>query len=325
VTRGAAGLLIAALLLVLVGPHLAPHDPARQFSDYPQAPPMRPRLVDEAGTIRRPFVYPLRPVNRLEHAYAEDRSRRTPLPARGDEPVFLLGSDSLGRDVLARVLDGSRLTLGLALAATALALLLGAIVGAAAGYAGGWLDGVLMRVADFVLVLPGLYVVVALRGALPIVLSTPQVFSALMLVLGLAGWPAAARGVRGILIVERTQEYAEAARAMGAGGARILWRHLLPAARGFLVVQATILVPAFVMAEATLSFAGLGFAPPEPSWGAMLLDASSVRTAADAPWLLSPALAIVLTVLVVQALGPAFGSPLTAIGDVNTLKNKHLS
>jgi peptide/nickel transport system permease protein len=100
--------------------------------------------------------------------------------------------------------------------------------------------------------------------------------------------------------VERTSEYAEAARASGAGPWRLIVRHLLPATRGFLGAQATILVPAFVMAEATLSFVGLGFAPPTPSWGAMLYDAGAVRIAADAPWLLAPAGLVFLTVLVVH-------------------------
>ena len=122
-----------------------------------------------------------------------------------------------------------------------------------------------------------------------------------------------ARGVRGIVLVERRSEYAEAARALGAGSWRVIVRHLLPATRGFLAVQATVLVPAFIMAEATLSFVGLGFAVPTPSWGVMLLDAAAVRIVADAPWLLAPGGAIVLTVLVVHSVShrpeiPFFGS-----------------
>jgi len=139
-----------------------------------------------------------------------------------------------------------------------------------------------------------------LRGALPLVLSPAQVFVALVSVLSLVGWPPVARGVRGIVMVQSRSEYAEAARAVGAGSGRVVVRHLLPATRGFLAVQATMLVPAFIMAEATLSFVGLGFAAPTPSWGAMLVDAAAVRIAADAPWLLTPAIAIFLTVLVIH-------------------------
>ena len=157
-----------------------------------------------------------------------------------------------------------------------------------------------------------IYVALALRGAMPLVLSTAQVFGALVLVLGLVGWPTVARGVRGIVRVERGQEYAEAARAIGAGPMRVLVRHLAPAARGFIIVQAMLLVPAFVMAEATLSYAGLGFAPPAPSWGAMLQDAGSVRVMAEAPWLLAPAAAVVGAVLVIQlGLGTTTAPPIS--------------
>jgi len=266
---------------------------------------MRPRVLDDQGRLRAPFVYPLRLVDPLERRYEEDRSRPMPLrwfgspmvSVEGPEPWFPLGSDGLGRDVLSRLVLGARLSLGVAAAASALAILLGMTIGATAGYAGGWTDTALMRAADLVLVLPGIYVILALRGALPLVLSTAQVFGAMVAVLGLVGWPAVARGVRGIFITERQQEYAEAARALGARPARIAFVHLLPATRGFLGVQLTLLIPAFVLAEATISFAGLGFAAPTPSWGAMLQDAASARAAADAPWLLAPAAAIVFSIL----------------------------
>ena len=170
-----------------------------------------------------------------------------------------------------------------------------------AGYAGGWIDSALMRIADLVLVLPGIYLVLALRGVLPL---RPDAG---------AGVRGAGRGA-GALSDGRPRhaEYAESSSSkagrstqkLRARSARdrgaLMARHLLPAARGFLGVQATVLVPAFIIAEATLSFVGLGFAEPTPSWGAMLLDAAAVRTVADAPWLLAPAGAIVLTVLVVH-------------------------
>jgi peptide/nickel transport system permease protein len=293
-----AGSAFAVLILaVLLAPLAAPHDPGRQFTDYPFAPPMALHVRGDDGVWHAPFVYAIRAVDPLERRYEEDRRTRLS-PLSRDAPAFLLGTDALGRDVLSRVLAGTRLSLGLALGAALLALAIGALVGAAAGYAGGFLEGALMRATDLMLVLPVIYVVLALRGALPLVLTTGQTFSALLVVLGMVGWPAAARGVRAIVRVERGQEYAEAARALGATRTRVLVRHLLPAARGFLIVQGTLLVPAFVMAEATLSFVGLGFAPPAPSWGAMLSD---VQGGAEAPWLLAPAAAIVATVFVIQA------------------------
>ena len=307
-SRDAGAALLAAIAVVTAGAgFIAPHDPGRQFADSTYAPPMLPRIVDASGRWRRPFVYPLRLTDRLESRYTENRDR--PMTIRWfsldavawmDEsagPWLLLGGDSLGRDIFARVVRGARLSLGVSIVATGGALLLGALAGAMAGFWGGRIDDLLMRTADILLVLPAIYVVIVLRAAMPLVLSTSEVFWTLVVVLALAGWPYVARGVRAVVAAERSKEYAEAARAVGAGSWRILLRHLLPASRGFLVVQATLLLPAFILAEATLSFVGLGFAEPTPSWGVMLHGAGQAGTLASFPWLLSPAAAIVLSVL----------------------------
>ena len=308
--RGAVFTLLA--LVVLLAPALAPYDPVRQFSGYEYAPPMRPHVIDAQWGLRTPFAFPIRQVDRIERRYAEDRTRRVTTFA-GTDPWFLMGSDPYGRDLLSRLAIGARLSLGVALLSTLFALGIGALVGAAAGYAGGWADAALMRLADLIIVLPGIYVVLALRGVLPLVLETAEVFTALVAVLSLVGWPSVARGVRGIVVIERESEYAEAARALGAGFWRVILRHLLPACRGFLLVQATLLVPAFLMAEATLSFVGLGFLPPTPSWGAMLREAAAVQVVADAPWLLAPAAAIVATVLTVHSVSHTRDRDLTTV------------
>jgi len=154
-----------------------------------------------------------------------------------------------------------------------------------------------MRLSDFVIVLPAIYVALALRAVLPLVLEPRDVFLLLTAIFAVVGAPLVARGVRSIVRTERRMEYALAAQSLGAGAVRILGLHLLPATRGFLAVQATMLVPAFIVAEATLSFVGLGFPDPVASWGAMLHEGSNVRALADFPWLLSPALAIFLVVL----------------------------
>jgi peptide/nickel transport system permease protein len=280
---------------------------------------MLPHVVDADGAWHLPFVYPIRLADRLERRFVEDRTRRIPLRwltggvvLSVDEqagPWLPLGGDPLGRDILARLASGARASLGVALAAAVGALVMGALLGAVAGYAGGRLDGLLMRAADFVLVLPAIYVVLALRAAMPLVLSPGQVFWTMAIVLAIAGWPYPARGVRAIVASERRKEYAESAMAIGAGSTRILLRHLLPATTGFLGVQATLLVPAFILAEATLSFVGLGFAEPTASWGLMLQDASRGGALADAPWLLAPAAAIILSVLGLHVLA-GLGAPL---------------
>ena len=141
-----------------------------------------------------------------------------------------------------------------------------------------------------------------LRGVLPQVLSTAEVFAIMSVLFAVAAWPHVARGVRAIVAVERTREYADAARAAGAGPVRLV-RHLLPAARGFLAVEIVLLVPALLVAEATVSYLGLGFPKPGASWGTMLQDAANVRVMAEAPWMLAPAAALFLVVLGVQLLG----------------------
>ena len=295
-----------------LAPIVAVNPPERQFSGHVYAPPMWPRVWDAEGGWQRPFVYPLRLVDRLERRFEIDRSRLVPVRwfSNGrmvsvdpkDGPWLPLGGDALGRDVGARMLLGARLSLGVALLAAAGALLIGATLGATAGFAGGRTEAIVMTLADFVIVLPAIYVVLALRAAMPLVLSTGQVFWATTAILAVAGWPFAARGVRAIVAVERRKEYAESARAAGASGSRILLRHLLPAAAGFLLVQGTLLVPAFMLAEATLSFVGLGFSEPLASWGGLLRDASRGRAFTEAPWLLAPAAAIALTMLALQLL-----------------------
>jgi peptide/nickel transport system permease protein len=305
----------AIALVAIAAPVLATNPAEQQFSGYVQAPPMRPRIRDAEGRWRRPFVYPLRLVDRLERRFEEDRSRHVTLrwfnsgrlisvdPAEG--PWLPIGGDALGRDVYSRLLLGSRLSLGVAFLATAGALALGALVGAIAGFAGGRLETMLMALADFVIVLPAIYVVLALRAAMPLVLSTAVIFWATTLILALAGWPFAARGVRAIVAVEKRKEYAESARAAGATPWQILHRHLLPASTGFLLAQGALLVPAFVLAEATLSLVGLGFSEPASSWGGMLREAGRGRAFADAPWLLAPAAAIALTLMALQMAGGA--------------------
>jgi len=306
--RGAGTALLGVVVLAaLAAPWLAPHEPSRQFRDFLLAPPMPVRVVGARGGFDAPFVYPVTLADRIERRYEEDRTRpvrlvwftggRLVTTADTAVPWFPLGTDALGRDVLSRLLAGARPSLGVAVTATLLALLVGALVGGLAGQAGGLPDAVLMRLAEGVLVLPVLYVVLALRTALPLVLSPATLFAGLTLVLAAVGWPAVARGVRGIVAVEARREYAEAAHALGAGRARVLLRHLLPATGSFLATQALLLVPAFVLAEATLSYMGLGFAPPLSSWGSMLQEAANVRAIADFPWVLSPAVAIALVVL----------------------------
>lgn len=303
----AAGRSIIIVLggLALGAPFVAPTEPWRQHADLAYAPPMPPRILDDRGQFRWPFVYPLLIEDRLERRYVADTVHPAPLrflaggrlASTATSAWFPLGADPLGRDVFSRIAYGARLSLAVALTAAVLALGVGALAGAIAGYAGGLADRFITTLADFVVILPAAYVVVTLRASMPLVLSTSDVFWTMVLVLAAASWPLPARGVRAIVAAERRREYAEAAYAAGAGPLRILLRHLLPAARSHLAAQAFLLFPAFILAEATLSFLGLGFAEPSASWGVMLQDAGRVSAITEAPWMLAPAAAIVVAVL----------------------------
>jgi peptide/nickel transport system permease protein len=290
-----AGIFILVLIAgATLAPVVAPYDSGRSFREFLHAPPMRPRF--EGGTL---VAHPLILTNRMEQRFEPDRSRTVPLPWFGaaDAPVFLLGADDFGRDVLSRLLFGARTSIGLALVATFGAVLIGALAGAWAGYRGGWVDESMMRVADFVLVLPVIYVVIVLRAVLPLVLPPSTVFVMVSAIFILVGWPFVAKGVRAIVAVERQREFVLAAQSLGAGSGRIVVRHLLPACAGHLVVQATLLLPAFILAEATLSFVGLGFPDSVASWGTMLASAGNYNAIARFPWTLAPVFAIFAIVL----------------------------
>lgn len=301
-----------------LGPYVAPHGPNDRFPDHLSAPPMRPRVVRHDGRIGPPVVYPWRLVDRLERRYELDVAdplrlrwfwRGAVVRAAGPDgrtrPLFLLGTDSFGRDVLARLLYGGRISLGVAALATLGAVALGLVIGGLAGLAHtAWplADEALTRATELILVLPTIYVVLVVRAAMPLVVSPLQTFVMLSGVLALAGWPYVARGVRAIVAAERQREYALAAESLGAGAWRLLWRHLLPATRGYVAAQATVLLPAFLAGEATLSFVGFGFPDTVPSWGTMLQEASNAAAIADFPWVLVPALAIFLVVLAANLL-----------------------
>lgn len=213
-----------------------------------------------------------------------------------------LGTDHLSRDVLARLVTGARVSMGVALGAVLLSMTCGALVGIVAGYAGGWVDAALMRLVDAALAIPRIFLlllITAVMDRIPL--------AVLVVVLGVTGWFGASRLVRAEVLRLRTLGFVQGAEALGAGRWRIMLRHLLPNALAPLAAATTLAVGDVILLEAGLSFLGFGVQPPMPSWGGMILDARPylITTPLSS---IAPGLAIVVAVLAVNLVGEALTS-----------------
>jgi len=261
------------------------------------------------------LLAPLLPASIGYDPYAQvaPRSVSPPTPPSRDN---WLGTDTLGRDLLSRLVFGARISLEVGVLATAIALLIGTALGAAAGYAGGRTDAFLMRATDLVLAFPAPLLALAIIAAVPEPETTPLLRSlphpsvgVVFLVLGCLGWASIARLVRAEFLRLREQDFAQAAQAMGAHGARVVLRHLLPNALRPLIVVATLGIGGNILMEAWLSFLGVGARPPLPSWGTMITEGQEYFLAK--PWVcLAPGLAILLVVLGFNLLGDAISDRL---------------
>jgi ABC-type dipeptide/oligopeptide/nickel transport system permease subunit len=210
------------------------------------------------------------------------------------------GTDAQGRDVWARLLYGTRVSLLVGIASQGLALSIGMVLGLVAGYRGQWTDEVIMRLADVTLAFPSLLLLIAMAAAFEPSLTVVCV------VIGVVGWAGMARLVRGQVLVVRELEYVQAMRAIGARDGRIVWRHVLPNVIAPVVIAGTLGIAGAIMAEAALSFLGLGVQPPTPSWGAMIADGRDLSQLRSAPWTsLAPGIAIGVAVLGFNLLGDA--------------------
>jgi peptide/nickel transport system permease protein len=211
--------------------------------------------------------------------------------------LHLAGTDRFGRDLLSRLLYGGRTSLGAGLLAGLAAVGLGLVVGTAAGHRGGRLDGLLMRLGELFMAFPALFLLVAVRAALPLGLDAGLTLLVTALVIGLLAWVQPARLVRGVVLSAKERDFVHAARGFGASEVYLLWRHVLPQAWPVVSTHLALLVPQLVLAEVTLSFLGLGIAEPAASWGLMLAELSSYETLVSRWWMSLPAVALTAVII----------------------------
>ncbi|MDD9987786.1 MAG: ABC transporter permease [Spirochaetaceae bacterium] len=320
---------VLLVLYILAGfcEFIAPYDLTERHRRYVYTPPQRIRLFHD-GRITRPFVYGLeRSVDpeTLRKSYSENRSEVYPLRflIRGHEyrfwdlfptdvhlfgvdsggTAFLLGTDRLGRDMLSRIVYGSRISLSIGLIGVTLSLLLGVILGGVSGYYGGTTDNLIQRFIEMLRSFPTIPLWMALSAALPAQWPPLRIYFGITVILSLVGWTGLARVVRGKLLALREEDYAMAARVAGASEGRIIAGHLIPAFMSHIIVTVTLAIPGMILAETALSFLGLGLRPPVTSWGVLLQEAQNVRTVALHPWLLLPVLFVIVTVLAFNFIG----------------------
>ncbi len=324
--------LIPLCISTLFVEFIAPFPVDKSNSVYVYAPPQMLNLstIDSAGNFHLGFyVNDYRSTvdtKAMRRTFEIDPSKRIPVgffvrgesyqmlgfiksdihlfgPLDATQPLHLLGADRLGRDVLSRVIYGARISLSIGLMGVGASLVIGIILGGLSGYYGGWLDSFIQRTIDFTRSLPTIPLWLGLAAALPLSWSPIQVYFVISLILSLVGWTALARVVRGRFLAIRHEDYVTAAHAMGSRTWRIMLVHMLPSMYSHIIAAVTLAIPNMILAETALSFLGLGLRPPVVSWGVLLQDAQSLRVISTSPWMLTPAIAIVFTVLALNFIG----------------------
>jgi peptide/nickel transport system permease protein len=321
----AGGVIVLLYYLVaLFGDFIAPYRQDTRFVQYVHMPPQPVYLFDEGRF--QPFVYDVKSdvdANYRE-IYTPNLEKKFPVQffARG-EPyklwgrfdtnihlfvapggvVSLLGMDRQGRDMFSRIILGSQISLTVGLIGVLLSLLLGSVLGVVSGYYGGWIDEIIQRVIELVRSFPNIPLWMALSAALPANWPPLQTYFAVTIILSLVGWTWLARQLRGQVLALRQADYVMAAKLAGASDRRIIFKHLIPASIGQIIVVTTLSLPAMILAETALSFLGLGLRPPLTSWGILLQDAQNLQSLALYPWLFYPALFMLIVILAFSFMG----------------------
>lgn len=325
----AGGIVTLAIYFVALSVEfLAPFDPETFSVRYTYAPPQTLHLFDEQWRFQ-PYVngykVSLDPVA-LRRTFVVDESVKYALglfvkgapykwfglidadvhlvgPLEKDAPMYLLGTDRLGRDLLSRLIHGTRVSMSIGLVGVALSLVLGILLGGVSGYYGGTIDIVIQRIIEFLRSIPTIPLWLGFAAALPLTWQPLQVYFAITVILSLIGWTGLARVVRGRFLSLREEDFVMAARLDGSSERRIIFRHMLPSFLSHIIASVTLAIPNVILSETALSFLGLGLRPPVNSWGVLLQEAQNVRAVSTAPWLLLPGLAIAVAVLALNFLG----------------------
>ena len=319
-------------LIALLAEFLAPADPSAYSARYTFAPPQGLQLFSQSddgswrffphvngykseidrAAMRRTYVIDPEvevPVQFLAPTEPYMLAGVIPMSVKlfgvteARAPFYVLGADRLGRDLLSRLIHGTRISLSIGLAGVTLSLFFGIIIGGFAGYYGGWFDSAVMRVVEFIRSMPTIPLWLGLAAALPKDWSALQTYFAITIILSLIGWTELARVVRGRFLSLRTEDFVTAAQLDGASDWRIITRHMVPSFMSHIIAAATLAIPGMILAETALSFLGLGLQAPIVSWGTLLQDAQNIRTLATAPWLLAPGLCVVVIILSMNFFG----------------------
>jgi peptide/nickel transport system permease protein len=324
----ASGIILLVLYAsILVSEFLAPYNLHTRHTDFIYAPPQTVHFFDN-GRLVGPFVYGTHyelDLEQLKRIYREDTSRLYPVRffCQGDPyqfwgmfdaslhlmcatdggTLFLLGTDRLGRDMLSRIIHGTRISLTVGLFGIIVSFVLGIFFGGLAGYYGGWIDSLTQRGIEIIRSFPELPLWMALSAALPVHWSPILVYFGITIILGLLDWTGLARAVRSKLLALREEDFCTAAVLMGAKPGRIIVRHLLPSFTSHLIASATLSIPSMILGETALSFLGLGLRPPITSWGVLLTEAQNINVVALYPWLMLPTVPVIVSVLAFNFLG----------------------
>lgn len=305
----------------------APYGPTTQHEKAVNMPPTRIHFRDSEGKWRWPFVYGMRQtvdLQTFQRTYVPDESKIHPLrffahgePYRfwgriltdwhlfdaGEGRIFLLGTDDLGRDLFSRILAGGRVSLTVGIVGVFISFVLGCIMGGISGFYGGVPDLIIQRLIEYLGSIPNIPLWMTLAAFIPVNWPVVKVYFAVTLILSLLGWTDLARVVRSKLLQLREQDYVVAAKLAGATDMQIIVEHLLPGFMSYLIVSITLAIPNMVLAETALSFLGLGLRPPAVSWGVLLQGAQRVTNIALRPWMLTPALLVILNTLLFNFVG----------------------